>query len=117
ILPGTISTNMLQANVITANELSASAITGKTFTVGASGFIQSSNYSAGSAGWRIGTTGIEMNDSGSTIKANAITAGTLGGASGSGIIDIAVGTSLRMNGGKIYSNNYGSTSFNSGATA
>lgn len=100
ILPGTISGNMILANFIT----------GVTFTVGASGFIQSSNYSSGAAGWRISTTGLEMNDSGSTVKADAIKAGTLGGSGGSGIIQVAAGTSINMNGGYIKSNtNTGTT--------
>lgn len=81
------------------------------------GSIQSANYVAGSAGYKIATNGIEMNDSGSTIKADAIKAGTLGGASGSGIIQVATGTSLVLNGGYIKSNTYTGTSYNSGATA
>lgn len=88
------------------------------------GGIQSSNYSANSAGWRIAPSGAEFNDSGSTIKADAIKAGTLGGAGGSGVINIAAGTSLVLNGGYIRSNTYtypgqsgGTYVYNAGATA
>jgi len=77
--------------------------------VASGGSIQSSNYSSGSAGYKISTTGIEMNDSGSTIKADAIKAGTLGGSGGSGVINIAAGTSLIFNGGYMKSNTYTGT--------
>jgi hypothetical protein len=108
IMPGTIATNMLQANAVTANEISGAAFTGKTFTVGASGFIQSSNYVASTSGWRIGTTGIEMNDTGSAIKVDVLKAGTIG--SSTGTIQIAAGASINMNGGYIKSNtNTGTT--------
>lgn len=70
------------------------------------GSIQSSNWSSGTAGWKISPSGAEFNDSGTSLKADAIKAGTLGGAGGSGLIDIATGTSLRLNGGKLYSNTY-----------
>lgn len=85
--------------------------------VNTGGSIQSSNYVAATSGWKIAPTGIEMNDNGSTIKADAIKAGTLGGSGGSGVIQIAAGTSLVLNGGYLKSNTYSGTSYNSGATA
>lgn len=85
--------------------------------VNAGGSIQSNNWSSQSAGWKISPTGIEMNDDGSTIKADAIKAGTLGGPSGSGVINIAAGTSLVLNGGYIKSNTYTGTAYNASATA
>lgn len=76
--------------------------------VNSGGSIQSSNYGA-SAGWKISTTGAEFNGSDTTVKAEAIKAGTLGGASGSGVINIAAGTSLVFNGGYLKSNTYTGT--------
>ena len=73
------------------------------------GSIQSANWTSGGAGWKISPTGAEFNDAGSSIKAEAIKAGTLGGTSGSGVINIAAGTSLIFNGGYLKSNTYTGT--------
>lgn len=79
--------------------------------VSSGGSIQSSNYNPSTpAGWKLSTGGAEFLDSGSTIRAEAIKAGTLGGASGSGVINIAAGTSLIFNGGYLKSNTYTGTS-------
>lgn len=85
--------------------------------INSGGSIQSSNWASLTTGWKISPTGIELNDTGSKIKVEALQAGTIGGASGAGVINIAVGTSLKMNGGALYSNTYGSTTYNAGATA
>ena len=73
------------------------------------GSIQSSNYDA-THGWKISPTGAEFNDSGTSLKADAIKAGTLGGSGGSGVINIGAGTSLIFNGGYLKSNTYTGTS-------
>lgn len=129
ILPGTISANMLIANTITASSgvIANAAITNamianitadkiqtgtlgaQTITIGTGGAIQSSNWASGSAGWKIGANGAEFNDANSSIKAEAIKAGVLGGASGSGVINIQAGTSLIFNGGYLKSNTYTGT--------
>lgn len=85
--------------------------------VASGGSMQSSNWVSLTTGWKIATTGIEMNDANSKIKVEALQAGTIGGSGGSGVINIAAGSSLKMNGGAFYSNTYGGSTYNSGATA
>lgn len=106
IWQGKVSAAVLETGTTITNNL---GITG-TLTISSTGNLQSTNYIAGSAGWRIGSAGAEFNDSGSSVAADAIKAGTLGGSSGSGVINIAAGTSLIFNGGYLKSNtNTGST--------
>lgn len=63
--------NTLDANVIKANStFSQNVNVGATFTMAASGIMQSSNYAAGSAGWRLTNTTLEINQG--TIKAAAL---------------------------------------------
>ncbi|HWV47748.1 MAG TPA: hypothetical protein VN039_17260, partial [Nitrospira sp.] len=102
-------TNAMIAN-ITADKIQTGTLGAQTITIGSGGAVQSSNYSSGTAGYKISSTGVEMNDSGSTIKADAIKAGTLGGSGGSGVIQVAAGTSLILNGGYLKSNTYTGTS-------
>lgn len=92
--------------------------------INSGGSIQSSDWSSLTAGWKIGQLGIEINSNASKIKVEALQAGVIGGAPGAGLIDVAAGTSLRLNGGHLRSNTYtypgqsGSTYvFNSSATA
>lgn len=73
------------------------------------GSIQSSNWTSLATGWKISPTGIEMNDAGSKIKVDALQAGVIGGVSGAGVIDVAAGTALRLNGGNLRSNTYNGT--------
>lgn len=80
-------------------------------SVSAGGSIQSSNYNPSTpAGWKISETGAEFLDSGTTVSAAALKAGTLGGTGGSGVINIGAGTSLIFNGGYLKSNTYTGTS-------
>lgn len=90
-------------DTLSVSQLIGGTLAGQQFIVGTSGFIQSANYGA-STGWRLSNTGLELNDDNSSVKAEAIKAGTLGGASGSGVIQIAAGTSLVFNGGYLKSN-------------
>jgi len=63
--------NSLDANTIKANSTFSQNLTvGSTFTMNASGIMQSSNYSAGVAGWRLSNTTLEINQG--TIKAAAL---------------------------------------------
>jgi Fibronectin type III domain len=63
--------NSLDANTIKANTtFSQNLSVGSTFTMAASGIMQSSNYSAGSAGWMLNNTTLEINQG--TIKATAL---------------------------------------------
>jgi hypothetical protein len=63
--------NTLDANLIKANTtFSQNVNVGATFTMAASGIMQSSNYSAGSAGWQLTNTTLEINQG--TIKAAAL---------------------------------------------
>jgi hypothetical protein len=81
------------------------------------GSIQSSNWSSGAAGWKISPTGAEFNDSGSAIKVDALRAGTIGGSSGAGVINVAAGTSLIFNGGYLKSNTNTGTTMSSAVTS
>lgn len=115
-----ITENGITVTSAATGGISASALTTGTLdagdiTINTGGAIKSFNYSAGSLGYRLDDSGLEIN--GGSIKADAIKAGTLGGVGGAGIINIAAGTSLVMNGGKFYSNNYGFTSYNASASA
>lgn len=63
--------NSLDANTIKANTTFTQNLSvGATFTMAASGIMQSSNYSAGVAGWRLTNTTLEINQG--TIKAAAL---------------------------------------------
>lgn len=63
--------NSLDANTIKANTtFSQNLSVGATFTMAASGIMQSSNYSAGVAGWQLTNTTLEINQG--TIKASAL---------------------------------------------
>ena len=63
--------NTLDANTIKANTTFSQNLTvGSTFTMGTSGIMQSANYSAGVAGWRLTNNTLEINQG--TIKAAAL---------------------------------------------
>lgn len=63
--------NTLDANVIKANTtFSQNVNVGATFTMAASGIMKSSNYVAGSAGWQLTNTTLEINQG--TIRAAAL---------------------------------------------
>lgn len=63
--------NSLDANTIKANTTFSQNLTvGSTFTMGTSGIMQSANYSAGVAGWRLTNNTLEINQG--TIKAAAL---------------------------------------------
>lgn len=113
IWQGKVSANVLETNTtITANL----GVTG-TMTISSGGYIQSSDYNGSTLGWRLGPTGLEILNANSTVKAEAIESGTLGGSSGSGTINIAAGSNLVFNGGYMRSNTYAFTSYNAGATS
>lgn len=66
-----IIANSLDANTIKANTtFSQNVNVGATFTMAASGIMKSSNYVAGSAGWQLTNTTLEIN--GGTIRAAAL---------------------------------------------
>lgn len=76
IASATITSTQIAAGTITASNINmtnfyatAGTIT-NTLTIGASGAIQSSNYSAGSTGWQLSQNGLEIN--GGTIRAQAL---------------------------------------------
>lgn len=76
IASATITSTQIAAGTITASNINmtnfyatAGTIT-NTLTIGASGAIQSSNYSAGSTGWQLSQNGLEIN--GGTIRAAAL---------------------------------------------
>jgi hypothetical protein len=73
---GTIAAGTLVAGTITSGGIIIG--TGGAITIDATGVIKSNNYSAGLTGWQISSTGIEMNDANSSIKASALKTGTLG---------------------------------------
>lgn len=63
--------NSLDANTIKANTTFTQNLTvGSTFTMGASGIMQSANYSAGVAGWQLTNNTLEINQG--TIRAAAL---------------------------------------------
>lgn len=79
----------------------------QNLVIGSGGSIQSSDYSAGSAGFKLNTTGgLELNTG--SVKAGVITAGTWGSTTGT--IQIAAGAIINMNGGYLKSNTYTGTS-------
>lgn len=93
--------------VVSANTLAANSAIVNNLLINPGGSVQSSNYSANTAGWRINNTGIEMNDTNSKIKADAIITGNLGGPAGvNSILTIAANTSLLLSGGHIKSGTY-----------
>jgi hypothetical protein len=64
------------------------------------GGLQSANYSANTAGYRLSTSGLEVNNG--SIRASTLIGDTIG--SSTGIINIALGAALVLNGGYIKSN-------------
>ena len=101
---GDIYTGTVTANKITATYLSSIQSNTGTLTINAAGYIQSSNYSAGTAGFKIeGDGDAEFNDvtvrgaliagSGSSIGASYLTAGTI---TGSKIQTASSGTRITM---------------------
>lgn len=107
--PSTWTSRLVDGIIIAnldAGRLTAGIITGQTIQVSNTGSIQSTDYVASSAGWKLSTTGLEINNG--SVKASALTAGTLG--SSTGVIQIGAGASIVMNGGYIKSNtNTGTT--------
>lgn len=95
IRSGTIAVGTLIGGMITAADITIGD--GGTLTVAPNGFLKSSNYSA-TQGWRISNTGIEMNDSASSIKAGALKGGSFTG-----------GEFIVANGGAMRSETYNST--------
>lgn len=89
---------------ITSKEVASDLFKGKEFIVDTGGAIKSQDFASGSLGWRLDASGLEINKG--SVKADAIKAGTLGGSGGSGTINVAVGTSLVLNGGVLKSNTY-----------
>jgi hypothetical protein len=88
---GTVAAGTLVAGTITSGGIIIGA--NGAITVDSSGVIKSNNYAVNTTGWQISSTGIQMNDANSTIKADSIKTGsissstiTLGTASTSGII-------------------------------
>jgi hypothetical protein len=90
---GAVNFKTLSAGTMTASGLIIGA--GGSITVDSTGEIRSNTYAAGSTGWRIGATGIELNDANSSVKATAIKAGTFTG-----------GNFIVGSGGNIRSTNY-----------
>jgi hypothetical protein len=73
--------------------------------VNTGGSIQSSNYVAATSGYKLDTSGLEINNG--SVKASLLTAGTL--TSSTGVIQIGSGASIVMNGGYLKSNTYTGT--------
>lgn len=88
IRQGTVAASVLSAGVITSPDIKIGA--GGRLTIDSTGTIQSNNYSA-TTGWRISSTGIEMNDANSTISASALKTGTVAATT----ITIGSGGNLR----------------------
>jgi hypothetical protein len=66
-----IAANTIDAASIKANTTITQSLTvGSTLTVGTSGIVQSANYSAGSAGWRLANNSFELNQG--TISASTL---------------------------------------------
>lgn len=89
---------IIHDGTVSASAISAGTISGTTINVGAGGVInvdstaeiKSNNYSAGSTGWRLGSTGLEINDgsmSASNITGGYLSAGIIYVSSGGGIYD------------------------------
>lgn len=105
---------------LSVGKLVSGDVSAITINIKATGSIKSDNYVPNSTGWKLDASGLELNSG--TVKAEALKAGTLGGPSGSGILNIAAGTSLVLNGGYMKSNTYTvagapGTSFSAAATA
>lgn len=66
VMANTLDANTIKANTTFTQNLSV----GATFTMATSGIMQSANYSAGVAGWRLTNTTLEINQG--TIKAAAL---------------------------------------------
>lgn len=77
----------------------------ETLILQTNGKIQSANYSANTAGYRLDNTGLEINNG--AVKASALRAATL--TSDTGVIQIGAGASVVMNGGYLKSNTYTGT--------
>lgn len=106
--PSTWTSRLVDGIIIAnldAGRLTAGIITGQTIQVSNTGSIQSTDYAANSAGWKLSTTGLEINNG--SVKASALTAGTLG--SSTGVIQIGAGASIVMNGGYLKSTTYTGT--------
>lgn len=93
-----IRSGVIWANTLKGGTISAATIkigTGGILEMDSTGVIKSNNWASGSTGWRISSTGIEMNDANSSIKANAIKAGTFTG-----------GNFIVGSGGAVHSSNW-----------
>ncbi|WP_369067925.1 hypothetical protein, partial [Escherichia coli] len=96
---GNVNFRTLTAGTLTTNGLTIGA--GGSITVDSTGEIRSNTYSSGATGWRIGNSGIELNDTNSSVKANALKAGTFTGGNfvvGAGGSITSVGFSLSSTG-------------------
>lgn len=90
---------------LNVGKLVSGSLSAAVITVDSTGAVESSNYISGSSGFRLDSTGLEVNDG--EVKASALRAAVLG--SSTGIIDIGSGAALRLNGGYIKSNTYTGT--------
>jgi len=96
---GTVNFKTLSAGTLTTSGLVIGA--GGSIRIDSTGEIRSNTYSAGVSGFRIGNTGIELNDTNSAVKANAIIGGTFTGGNfivGSGGSITSTGFSLASTG-------------------
>jgi hypothetical protein len=101
-------------NTVSAGALQAGSAIITNLSIGAGGTVQSTNWNGTSTGWQLAQNGLTIYNG--AVKADTITAGTWG--SSTGIINLAAGSILNLNGGNIRSNTYnGGAGANAGATA
>lgn len=94
---GDATLNSLNVGKLVSGNISAALI-----KVSSTGAVQSSDYSAGSLGWKLSATGLEVNKG--SVKASALIGDTIG--SSTGTINVAAGAALVLNGGYLKSNTY-----------
>lgn len=105
---GDATLDSLNVGKLVSGDISAALV-----KITSTGAIQSTNYAAGSTGWRLNASGLEINNG--SVKASALIGDTL--TSSTGKIQIGAGASIVTNGGVIRSNTYGSDTYNAAATA
>lgn len=99
----------LNVGKLVSGDLSAT-----TINLTASGVVKSTNYdTVAKTGWKLDASGLDI-QSGS-VRASALVGDTLG--SSTGIINIAAGAAIVLNGGYLKSNTYTGTTYNAAATA
>ncbi len=99
IRSGTISVGTLVGGTISSPDIRVGA--GGLLTIDSTGAIQSNNYAASSTGWKLSSTGLEINNG--SVSANLVTggtfnAGTINVGSGGGIQGAGGGWSLSSTG-------------------